>query len=96
MECEAWEASASWGLVGGIVTGGGACPYKARAIVRCARYPPGRGWERRSRVREENGRRASECVERRGRCLRVGMEYAEVQSLRKQKAWGRGKEEPTQ
>lgn len=43
MECEAREVSESWGLVGGIVTGGGAWPYKARAAVRCTQYPLAKG-----------------------------------------------------
>lgn len=96
MECEDWEVSESWGLVGGIVAGGGACPYKAPAAVRCTQYPLGRAQVKRYGVKEENGRKAFGCVAMRGRCLRVGMDNAEVQSLRKQKAWGRGKEEPTQ
>lgn len=96
MECAAREVSESWGLVGGIVTGGGACPYKARAAVRCTQYPLGRAGVRGSRAREENGRRAPQGVGRRGRCLRAGTDTAPVQSRRKQKAWGRGEEEPTQ
>lgn len=57
MECAAREVSGSWGPVGGIVTGGGACPYKARSGAPNW-PPPGRGWVRGSRAREENGRRA--------------------------------------
>lgn len=34
MESEAWEVE-NRGLVGGVEAGGGACPQKARASIRC-------------------------------------------------------------
>lgn len=45
-------------LVGGVGAGGGACPLKARATVRCTQYPLDRGWMSNSPAREENEAKA--------------------------------------
>lgn len=45
-------------MVGGVGAGGGACPLKARATVRCTQYPLDQGWMSNSPAREENEAKA--------------------------------------